>query len=133
MKINNIPNFTHMIGVNSEIFKVTILEIGAWNMDANVNKYVNNNDDFDRNHIVGYQAKIIDDLKSNLEDLQFPDTISPENQGQIIFHYGTNRFQLQRYTAGHFDNIAYDDAVMNRGYILVFLDDTKTFPTQKKE
>jgi len=98
-------------GIGVTIPRQKILEIGAWNMDSTSS--VNVAHGLTLSKIVGLRAVIINDIANHHYNLNWgsPSAGSLEADATDI--------SLFRTSSGAFDNNAFDDGVMNRGYIIV--------------
>ncbi len=96
-----------------------IVNIGAWNMDADPLKTVAHTQpaDFNHDNIIGITAVIFNDARTSADFVIVGDTVAADLS--TIFYATTvgHDINLRRQTGGIFDNTAHDDAVMNRGYI----------------
>lgn len=100
----------------------TVVEIGAWNMDADSNKVVSTDVPYEK--VRGYNFVILAD--SSLGDFMYPTTSVVGLSG---FEYGvagvatssSGDFQvtLSRAASGFFDSTNFNDPLQNRGYIII--------------
>lgn len=113
MIIKNPPN--RIIDPNGVVIKCRKYDIGAWNMDTT--DVVELTHGLDRTKILMMQARILDDLGQYSDDLVAPD-VDISTAGACYADDTT--IYLDRTLGGYFDSTDWDDAVMNRGYVLVW-------------
>jgi hypothetical protein len=93
------------------------IPIGIWNMDADEFKYI----EWVRpaNHSVLIMEAII--YEDSLVDNRMITNLSASGSvaGSIYYNSFDEEIRLRRITGGLFDAAAYDDAIMNRGYITI--------------
>jgi len=102
--------------INSIVLLVPYIEIGAWNMDSTASKDVSYTVP-EGYTLIGYKASILNDagtaLYTGLQSAGF-------NTIPLIcnYTYSTNKFTLTRNGSDFFDSADFNDAAMNRGYII---------------
>ena len=105
--------------INSLLSTVNYIEIGVWDMDANANKTVSYTAPTGYT-LIGYKAFILNDaggvLSNGLQSQGF-NTIPME----CSYSYLANTFTLNRNGSDVYDSTDFNDAVMNRGYIVLDL------------
>jgi hypothetical protein len=94
--------------------KTKRIAIGNWNMDSTASKNVAHGM-ADHSRILSVSVMIISDNSASITELTTnASTLSPAG-GNILID--ATQFQLSRITGGMYDDVAYDTAVFNRGYV----------------
>lgn len=99
----------------NKTIKLQVFEIGAWDMDATT--VLNIAHSLDIQKIVGINAVIRKDDYSELYPLKAHITF-PFGEGHIEVTAGF--ITLKRRLGGYWDNVNYNDVVMNRGFVMVW-------------
>lgn len=92
-----------------------VIEIGAWDMDANSAINISHGVDFTK--IKSISVIIISDSGLSYFPIRKGDMISGLIDGN--FWFDSTFITLQRRSGGSFNSAGYDDSVMNRGYITI--------------
>lgn len=97
---------------------IKVIEIGVWNMDSTVTVTVAHG--LTLSDILSVNISILADTSLAVESLfgTAQGTGSAKDHGGVSI--GSTLVELTRVNSGAFDNTAYNDAVMNRGYIVIF-------------
>lgn len=121
MDIDNPQTFDHIIEANGDTLRVKVIDIGAWNMDGSANKLVSLGG-LTTSDIVHVSLWIYSDTGA----LDSPG-LGEIGAGGAAFDglgfsisSGTGNISISRITGGFFDSTNFDDAVMNRGKIVVW-------------
>jgi len=105
--------------IDSLLSTVNYIEIGVWNMDSTASKDVSYTVPTGYT-LIGYKAFILNDAGTGLFN-------GLQSQGYntipivCSYFHSTNKFGLTRNESDFFDSTDFNDAVMNRGYIVLDL------------
>lgn len=116
---NGFQYFEAMLKVISDKMGATlrkIVDIGPWDMDTNVTTSVEHGLP-DHTKIRAVSAVIVDDV-GNVRPLNRVSIPAGVVQGGVV-DWNASDITLLRLTGGDFDNLNHDDAVMNRGHVLI--------------
>ncbi len=110
-----------LVGANTNVMRVKVIEIGVWNMDTTPNKNVVHGLDFAK--ICSVSTAIINDTSDIICPINRADTITGEHPQGKIGGWDANTVILSRPLNGDFDNGNFDDGVMNRGTVTIWYQD----------
>jgi len=105
-----------VVSQQNDKVELNVYPLGAWNMDTTMTKNVNHSLDITK--IIEIEVMIIEDGNIHTYNLSYTSVLLPVAGGTIIF---TTNFNLMRYGGGFFDNAAFSNAVMNRGWITAWV------------
>jgi hypothetical protein len=123
MFIDNPPySVDYVKAVTGEILRPYIIPIGVWNMDTTAQKDVAHTLGVGIFNCKSYCITIISDSGTQYFDINyFDDSADPTLLGGGLCFFTSTAFRLRRRTGGMFDNNGFDDAVMNRGFITLWI------------
>lgn len=122
MEVNNFQDRVDYIKeVNGELMYPKIIPIGAWNMVANSTKQVAHGLGVNFRKICAVSVTIHDDVDDNIH-FATPGIPGFATALQEVYIVGVTAtvFSLSRRGGGWYDSADYDDALMNRGDLLVW-------------
>jgi len=111
--------FDRIKAASGELVRCKRFPLGVWNMDANDYRLVAWSMP-DLSKILSVEVLIISDDGNQLAPLCGTTDYGTGKTNGGIGAIHTNNLSVYRTVGGIFDNTAYDDAVMNRGYIFVW-------------
>ncbi len=97
------------------LYKTRILNLGAWNMQLSSENNIAHGLTFAK--IISAQCMILNDASSKLYTLDGFDKDANLHKGSLTIQ--TSNLRLRRIGGGVFTGIDFDDAVMNRGFIVI--------------
>jgi hypothetical protein len=120
MEINNPQVFNRFICSSGQIMHITIIPIGVWDMDATASVDVNHSFGASFTKIIECIGMIFEDGNVSITPMnQGVDPVTKGYMGAFVSGINSTIISLQRRPAGAFDNTAYNDGVMNRGYLII--------------
>lgn len=106
-----------IVDANGSVLRVKVVIIPPWNMDADFSFAFAHG--LDGTKILSVEAAIIRDDASRYTNLAAQHLIGSEAGGKTVTWTPTE-ISLQRLTGGTFDNVNYDDTIIDRGRCLVW-------------
>lgn len=98
---------------NGRLVKTVVIDIGVWNMDAT--PFVQPAHSIDLTKVLSFHAIIHNDALDEILLMSYNNGTGIA-QGSILLYPAY--FEISRIAGGDFDSTDYNDAVMNRGYII---------------
>lgn len=119
MQINNPPLYiNYWRDYSGALMASVTIDIGSWDMDTNATKQVNYPFGINPAKVVSAYVLIQEDALNFTYPLTLMgDAADPALYAGNIWYFTTNWCTLYRRTGGAFDNAAFNDAVMNRGWV----------------
>jgi hypothetical protein len=93
--------------------KTKVIEIGAWDMDADDSVLISHGLTF--GHIRSVEAYILDDAGTNLSKIERIDGAG-DSSGYVT---AAAQIEVNRVVGRFFDNTSYNDTGVNRGYVII--------------
>jgi len=118
--INPVEAVPYVLTTGGQKLACKRLEIGAWNMDSTVSVLVAHGLGAAWDKIRMIQFIIFDDANTTMYPCTLRSGCTPTEMEVYIGAYNSVNIQLARKNTTFFDNAGFDDAVMNRGYILLW-------------
>lgn len=122
MDINNPPAYVpYLLSVDNELLRIKRLDIGPWDMDTDSVILVPHG--LGSDWTKAFPAGMM--ISNDADTLHFPlpttDYGVIKGMNAYIMYIDNTNVWLGRVPTGQFDNTNYNDAVMNRGYILLWM------------
>lgn len=123
MFVDNPPySVDYIKAISGEVLRPTILDLGAWDMDATEDCNIAHGLGVNWNKVRHISGFIFHDSGLELYELPYP-SIDLLAFDAYIAGLTSTHITLKRRAAGKFDNVAYNDVGINRGFLCVWISD----------